>query len=153
MKRTPPTHGQEIKSKKAFASAVAALAAAMLALNTSDLHAASGTWQTNAADQGVALNISSDGAAWSVLSSPGNTTYSLVEGDAVFVGATTGINLGTSFNYYFVVGVGSAPSPIVRFSQSPGGSTFNPNLNVTNPLPVTKVPTWFTAGNWAGGTI
>ena len=153
MKRTPPTHGQEIKSTKAFVAAAAALAVAMLALNSADLHAASGTWQANAADQGVGLNIASDGSSWTVTSSPGNTTYSLVEGDAVFVGNSTGVGLGTNFNYYYTVGVGSTPSPTIRFSQSPGAGTFAASAGVTNPLPVIKVPTWFTAGNWASGIV
>lgn len=105
----------------------------------------------------MTLNIESFGEGWT-LSNPLRegeftpTPHSLKEGDAIFIGTLTGLNLGTSLTYYYAVGVGSTPSSMVRFSQSPGSVTFAPN-GVNSPLAVTKVPSWFDQGNWAGGVI
>ena len=139
-------------SRKSFSAAAAALAAALLALGSSDLLAANGSWQPNSADQGVSVSITSDGSSWTV--SP-----SLVEGDAVFIGTTTGVGLGTNNSYYYAVGVGATPvSPVgstatyVRFSQSPSANTFNAN-GTNSPLTVTKLSSWFNTGNWAGGIV
>ncbi len=146
MNRTPaqPRHDSGARSKKTFSAASAALAAALLSLNASELRAASGTWQANPADQGVNVTITSDGSSWSV-------APQLVEGDAIYVGTTTGINLGTNNYYYYVVGVGSTPSSVVRFSSGPASIAFNSNTAGT--LDVTKVPSWFTTGNWADGIV
>ena len=134
------------RSRKAYAAAVSALAAAMLALGASDLQAAAGTWQANAADQGVSVTITGDGASWAVVPS-------LAEGDAVYLGYSSGVGLGTNFSYYYAVGVGSTPSAAVRFSQSPGAGTFAASAAATNPLTVSKIPKWFTAGNWSGDVV
>ncbi len=131
---------------KPFRAAAAALAAALLTLGSlPDLKAATGTWQANAADQGVSVTVTGDGSAWTVVPN-------LVEGDVVYVGATTGVNLGTDRSYYYVVGVGSTPSDYVRFSTSPGNVTFSSN-GTNSPLTVAKVPTWGTLGNWAAGVV
>ncbi len=133
-------------SKKSWSASVAALAAAMLALNSSESFAANGSWQSNPSDQGVSVTINSDGSSWAV--SP-----SLVEGDAVFLGVASGVGLGTNFSYYYAVGVGATPGATVRFSQSPGAGTFNASGAATNPLTVTKLPKWSVAGNWSGGVV
>ncbi len=139
-------HRTSTHARRKTLSAAASLAAAMLALNAlPDLKAANGSWQANAADQGVGVTITVGSAAWAV--SP-----QLAEGDAVYIGATAGVNLGTNYSYYYAVGVGATPSDYVRFSQSPGAGTFSPN-GTNSPLAVTKVPSWNTAGNWAGGVI
>jgi autotransporter-associated beta strand protein len=145
MNRTPihPQHAPGSRRSKTYSAALATLAAAMLALSTSDLQAASGTWQANPADQAASITITSN-SKWT-------TSSPLVEGDAVVLGFTGGLNLGTTFSYYYVVGVGSTPSSDVRFSQSPGSGTFNVLGGAD--LVVTKVPTWFTAGNWSGGIV
>ena len=133
-------------SKKSWSASVAALAAAMLALNSSESFAANGSWQSNPSDQGVSVTINSDGSSWAV--SP-----SLAEGDAVFLGFATGVGLGTNFSYYYAVGVGATPGSTVRFSQSPGAGTFNNSGAAINPLTVTKLPKWSVAGNWSGGVV
>jgi len=147
--KSTPRYSQNlsvVRSRKTYAAAVAALAAAMLALGTLDIKAASGSWQANAADQGVSVTITGDGASWAVVPS-------LAEGDAIYLGYTTGVGLGTNFSYYYAVGVGSTPSAAVRFSQSPGAGTFAASAAATNPLTVSKIPKWSTVGNWSGGVV
>ena len=146
MNSTYPTRRRSFSSSRrtTLAASVAALAAAMLTLGASDLRAAIGTWQANPADQGVPVTITVGSVAWAV-------NPALQEGDAVRIGAVGGLNLGTSDSYYYVVGVGSTPSGVVRFSQSPSAGTFNVNSGAE--LIVTKVSTWGTAGNWAGGIV
>jgi len=149
MKTAPaPRHTRLAQSRRQrLLAAAGALASAMMTLgSTAELRAASGTWQANAADQGVAVSVSVSNAAWAV--SP-----QLVEGDAVFVGATGGVNLGTNYSYYYAVGVGSTPSSFARFSQSPGAGTFAPTVGAPNPLTVTKVPSWHAPANWTDGVV
>lgn len=112
--------------------------ALLLAAATS---ASAASWQSNPADQGVTVEITGTSTAWTV--SP-----TVVEGDALYVGATGGVNLGTTYSYYYAVGVGSTPSGDVRFAQAPGATTFGPSAAADNPLTVTKMPSWFVAGNW-----
>lgn len=119
----------------------------MLLLSTQDALAASGAWRENVADQGVAIEITSFGQGWA-LTSPAT----LMEGDAIYVGAVAGLNLGTQYSYYYAVGVGSTPADMVRFSQSPGSVTFAPN-GTASPLTVTKVSSWSVPGNWEGGIV
>ncbi len=159
MKYPTPTFRSQrcLRRSPSFAASVAALTAAVLSISSGEVRAASGVWQANPADQGVMLNIESFGEGWTI-SNPLRegeftpTPHPLREGDAIFVGATGGLNLGTSLTYYYAVGVGATPSGMVRFSQSPGSVTFAPN-GVGSPLPVTKVSSWFNQENWVGGVV
>ncbi len=142
--------------RQSLAASVAALAAAMLTFGYSDLCAATGTWQPNPADQGVNIDISSDSSKWTLTKSVVGGDATLVEGDAVFIPVSSGgVNLGTGFSYYYVVGVGSTPSNVVRFSQSPSGivTNLNPNTAAPNPMTVSKIASWFTPDNWSGAVI
>jgi fibronectin-binding autotransporter adhesin len=117
------------------------LSLALLLAATNSVAALAASWQSNPADQGVSVAITGSSTAWTV--SP-----TVVEGDALYIGATGGVNLGTTYSYYYAVGVGSTPSGDVRFSQAPGATTFGPSAAADNPLTVTKMPNWFVAGNW-----
>lgn len=138
-----------VRSRKSYSAAVAALAAAMLALGSSHLQAANGTW-AGTADLGAGLTVTNAGSALTFTDTVSGNAATLVEGDAVLVGLSPVTVLGTTFSYYYAVGVGSTPSSVVRLSQSPAGNTFAPS---GTSQPVTKVPTWFSAGNWTGGII
>ncbi len=144
-----PVSRSGLVRRQVSAPAVAALLAAMLALNAStDLKAADGTFQANPGDQGSMTSFSSDGSTgWTV--SP-----ALSEGDAVRVVATGyGVNADT---YYYVVGVGSTAGGNVRLAQHPGGVgnvTANATGNTTITTTPFKVPNWYTAGNWVGGVV
>lgn len=138
-----------VRSRKSYSAAVATLAAAMLALGSSHLQAASGTWASTA-DLGAGLTVTNAASALTFTDTLSGNAATLVEGDAVLVGNSPVTVLGTTFSYYYAVGVGSTPSSVVRVSQSPAGNTFAPSGTSQT---VTKVPTWFSAGNWAGGII
>lgn len=128
---------------KSWSASVAAFAAAMLALESAPgLSAASGTWQAGAADS---VTITVDSAAWKV-------APFMREGDVVYIGATAGVGLGTTYSYYYVVGTGSTPSGFVRFGSSPSAGSFTLN-NTNSPLPVGRMPAWMTAANWTGGVV
>jgi fibronectin-binding autotransporter adhesin len=138
-----------VRSRKSYSAAVAALAAAMLALGASDLQAAGGTW-AGTADLGAGLTVTNAGSALTFTDTVSGNAATLVEGDAVLVGLSPVTVLGSTFSYYYAVGVGSTPDSVVRLATSPSGNTFAPAG--TSQI-VSKVPTWFSAGNWTGGII
>ena len=128
--------------KKILTTLAAAMAVGLASESPS--HAAS-TWQSNPADQGVLVSILGSGSNWT-------TSQPLRDGDMIRItGTWGGTNLGSANTYYYAVGDGSTSGTFSRFSQSPGATTFTPSAAANNPVPSIKVPTWYTAGNWAGG--
>ena len=128
--------------KKILTTLAAAMAVGLASESPS--HAAS-TWQSNPADQGVLVSILGSGSNWT-------TSQPLRDGDMIRItGTWGGTNLGSANTYYYAVGDGSTSGTFSRFSQSPGATTFAPSAAANNPVPSIKVPTWYTAGNWAGG--
>lgn len=118
------------------------LAAAALAITTGNLMTLqAANWQSNSADQGVTVSIAGAATEWTV-------TPTLADGEPVLVPTAGGVNLSTTLTYYYPVGVGTTASSVVRFSQAAGANSIAPNASATNPLVVSKVPSWFTAGNW-----
>ncbi len=124
-------------------SLLISLAAAALAIVTGTLvPLQAATWQSNPADQGLTVSITGTTTEWTV-------TPTLADGEPVLVPAAGGgVGLGTTLTYYYPVGVGSTASSVVRFSQAAGATTFAASAAPVNPLVVSKVPSWFTAGNW-----
>lgn len=124
-------------------SAVAAVA--VFGLVAATPARAQSTWTSNPADQGVLVSVLGTGSNWT-------TSQPLVDGDMIRItGTWGGANLGSANTYYYTVGDGATSGTFSRFSQSPGATTFTPSAAANNPVPAVKTPTWFTAGNWAGG--
>lgn len=136
-------------SNKSLAASVAALAAAMLALGSPELRAANAVWSPSA-DLGAGLTVTNSGSSLNFTDTVSGGAVTLVEGDAVLVGLTPVTVLGSTFSYYYTVGVGSTPSSTVRLATSPSGGTFAPTGTSQT---VVKVPTWNSAGNWTGGLV